>query len=144
MPNREAARLARKRDEQLVWLSLAVAVFVLAAVLQVLPGGRVALVGLPEYPLPHSCTSRALFGIDCPGCGLTRSVIYLTHGDLLASLSVHRVGWLAATWIAFQIPNRLWAVRRGRPLFSDRLSRWSAAAVLAALFANWLLLQCGV
>lgn len=127
-----------------MWLVLAVVVFLAAAILQVVPGGRIAVSGLPDYPLPHSCTSRALFGIDCPGCGLTRSIVHLTHGELSASLQVHRLGWLVALWIALQIPHRLNAVLRGCPLFSDRVFWRSAAGILGLLFVNWLLLLCGI
>lgn len=31
------------------------------------------------------CIFRQLFNVNCPGCGLTRSLIYLLNGDLLTS-----------------------------------------------------------
>ena len=37
-----------------------------------------------HYPL---CPTKALTGLDCPGCGGLRAVHSLTHGDLLGALN---------------------------------------------------------
>lgn len=34
----------------------------------------------------HSCSFKDHFGIDCPGCGLQRSIIELLKGNLLESI----------------------------------------------------------
>ncbi|MGH7191968.1 MAG: DUF2752 domain-containing protein, partial [Candidatus Saccharimonadales bacterium] len=100
-------------------LFLAMAVFVVAlALLLEVRGERVAFVGLPNYPLPHLCMSRSLFGLSCPGCGLTRSFIRLAHGDWQAAWRVHRLGWLVAAIVLFQLPYRAWMLsgrRNGLP-----------------------------
>ena len=36
-----------------------------------------------------SCPFKAHFGIDCPGCGLQRSVLALFRGDLIASFKFY-------------------------------------------------------
>ena len=28
------------------------------------------------------CVSQSIFGLECPGCGITRSIMHLIHGDL--------------------------------------------------------------
>lgn len=33
-----------------------------------------------DYMLP--CLNKKLFGIDCPGCGLQRSIVYLVKGEI--------------------------------------------------------------
>src|SRR5205807_2633311 len=77
-------------------LLLATLVVCLTFVLRVRPDGRVALPGLAEYPLPETCLSQLWFGRKCPGCGLTRSFIFLAHADWPASWRLHRLGWLLA------------------------------------------------
>ena len=42
---------------------------------------------LERHQLP--CPSRALFHIDCPGCGMQRSFVCLLKGDLRNSLELH-------------------------------------------------------
>ena len=111
----------------------------LSALLQVVEGERVALLGFPDYPLPHSCWSRSLFGLSCPGCGLTRSFIHLAHGDWQAAWAVHRLGWLLATWCVAQIPYRLWVLHQPAHAISYRPASplwWSLVGGL--LLANWL------
>ncbi len=102
--------------QHLPCLLMGVAVPVLAALLTVVGGGtRIAFWAFPQFVLPESCFSRALLGIDCPGCGLTRSIVYLVHGDLSASLAMHRLGWLVLAAIVWQVPYRLWCMRRPAP-----------------------------
>jgi hypothetical protein len=43
------------------------------------------LLGLPGW----ACPFKAVFGIPCPGCGLTAAVDELVHGHVLASLRTH-------------------------------------------------------
>jgi hypothetical protein len=120
-------------------LAVSCGVVALAFAMVEVPGGRVAFRGLTDHPLPHTCTSRALFGWSCPGCGLTRSIIHLAAGDWRASWRRHRLGTLMAAVIAFQVPYRLLALRRpaGPPIPAG----WQtlvAAALVALLLLNWL------
>jgi hypothetical protein len=119
-------------------LASACAIVFLAFALVEVSDGRVAVRGLTRYPLPESCPSRSLFGIKCPGCGLTRSVIHLAEGDWRASWRSHRLGGLLAAVIVFQIPYRLIAMRRpDRPLIP---ARWQAAmgyVLIVLLLVNW-------
>ena len=43
------------------------------------------LLGLPGW----ACPFKAVFGIPCPGCGLTAAMDELLHGRLLTSLRTH-------------------------------------------------------
>ena len=43
------------------------------------------LLGLPGW----ACPFKALFGIPCPGCGLTTAADFLLHGQLASALHVH-------------------------------------------------------
>jgi hypothetical protein len=128
----------RKRHRQM--LAIAGAVVVLSLALEVVAGQRVAFRFLPHWPLPPSCLSRTLFGVSCPGCGLTRSFIYLAHGDLQASWQAHHLGWLLALAVVLQFPYRLAALLRNQdqPL-GRHVPRIFSGTLILLLFVNWLL-----
>ena len=46
------------------------------------------------------CPFHDYLGIPCPGCGLTRSLLALAHGNLLDSLAWHPYGILLAASLA--------------------------------------------
>ena len=62
---------------------------------------RAAIVGLLALPLVVSpifelptCPSATLFGVPCPGCGLTRATLALLHGDVVAAWRLHPLVFL--------------------------------------------------
>jgi Protein of unknown function (DUF2752) len=133
--SRPDRRLKRHREV----LAIACVVCFLAFLLHELPDGRVAVRGFPRFPLPQTCTLRAWLGIRCPGCGLTRSIIHLAEGEWHASWRAHRLGALFAIVILFQVPYRLYALRRPRqPVLSNVWLATFAYALIATLVVNWL------
>src|ERR1700743_2651601 len=48
----------------------------------------------PHGPLPV-CPTKALLGIDCPGCGTLRMLYSLMHGDVLAAARFNALGLVA-------------------------------------------------
>ena len=88
-------------------LAIACAILVLSLLLQVRSDDHAAFCFLPDWPIPSSCPSQVIFGVDCPGCGLTRSFIHMAHGDWHRAFAKHRVGWLIALAVVLQIPYRL-------------------------------------
>ncbi len=132
------ASSAAKRHREVLFA--AGVVVVLAVVLDVRWDDRVVVRGLARFPLPQTCASRAWIGVKCPGCGLTRSVIHLSRGDLSASWQDHRLGGLLAGVIALQIPYRLLALRRPeRPIIAPWIQSLLGYLLIALLVANWLL-----
>jgi len=121
-------------------LLVAGAIVLLAFSMEVVAGGqRVAFVGLLDYPLPHSCMSRSLFGVPCPGCGLTRSFIYLAHGDWRSSLAMHRLGWLMALAVVLQFPYRIASLAYpGREVLGTAAPKIFVYLLIALLTVNWL------
>ena len=93
----------------------------------------------PHGPLPV-CPTKALLGIDCPGCGSLRMLYSLMHGDLVAAarfnaLALVAVGLLLWAYVA-------WTYGRvvGRRIGSWQHRRWSAALTLALVLA-WFALR---
>lgn len=107
---------------QLILLSLCVVVLSLAATLEVTPA-KVDQVTLGGWTLPELCQSKRLLRIDCPGCGLTRSFIYMAHGDVPAAFKMHPVGALLFVGTILAVPflaiNAVWIYRGNRSLIGE-------------------------
>ena len=133
-------RQAQLLDRHWTMLGISVAVIVLSFALQLNPAGRVRASWLPFDSLPPLCGSRAIFGVNCPSCGLTRSFVALASGDVAESFRLHRIGWLMALAVVLQVPYRAWGLyelRRG--VLSDRAwPTWFGNVLIAALILNWL------
>lgn len=111
----------------------AAALLVAAAIGQIEHGVTVRLLG---RVLPPSCSYQMLWGISCPGCGMTRSFILMTRGDLMGALAYHRFGPALFVWLALQVPYHL--LLAWRPDWQPRLAGAGRAGVVAvfALFAG--------
>ncbi len=121
-------------------LGIACGIIVLSLVLKVRSDDHAAFWFLPDWPIPSSCPSQAIFGVDCPGCGLTRSFICLAHGDWHRAFLKHRVGWLLALAVVLQIPYRLTALLgRNRQPLGRRFPELFGLALIVALIGNWVL-----
>jgi hypothetical protein len=67
------------------------------------------------WQVPSTCVWRNLLGIRCPGCGLTRSFVYLADGRLFDSFRMHPLGPVFFAVVAVQVPLRavrLWRERK--------------------------------
>lgn len=133
-------RHAQLLDRHWTMLGVSVAVIALSFALQLNSAGRVRASWLPFDSLPPLCGSRAIFGVNCPGCGLTRSFVALASGDFAESFRLHRIGWLMAIAVVMQVPYRIWSLyelRRG--VISERTwPIWFGRILIAALILNWL------
>jgi hypothetical protein len=124
-------------------LFLSTASILLSFLLVVRPDQRVAFCHFEDYPIPETCIPKACLGISCPACGLTRSLIYLAQGNLTASLRMHRLGWLLAAVILFQVPYRLYAIVHGDLDGAvSAVFRWFGYFVVFLLIANWIVGIC--
>ena len=78
---------------------------------------RVAIAG---WEIPEICFWKNLFGWSCPGCGMTRSWVYLAHGDWSAALRMNVLGPILFLAAVIQVPLsgyrlfRLWRARRSK------------------------------
>lgn len=83
---------------------------------------------------PVICPFRRLTGLPCPGCGLTRSWVYLAHGWWREGFAANPFGIvLAVVVLALALAVLRARVRRTPPPSLDRLVRRPLAiAVLAA------------
>ena len=121
-------------------LAGAIAVLALCFVMRVQGESQVVVQGIRE-PLPELCHVRRFFGINCPGCGLTRCFLSLARGDLAAAWHFNAAGYLWFAALLFQLPYRAvqaWRAGRGRQTqFPMRLATWTVIVLVAALFLQW-------
>ena len=117
----------RKTNAGVIWLLLS-AVFAASALLP-LPHGANAQIGT----LPPLCLFYHLTGLPCPGCGLTRSFVFLGHGHFYDALHWHPLGpavylLCALLWLRCGVFYQLGVTVL--PLPSRTFSRLSALACL--------------
>ena len=127
-------------------LWLCTAIIVLACLFEIRPDQRIQLRGGLAPPLPELCASRTYFGIECPGCGLTRSFIALSRGQLWQAWQLNRFSWVLAIALLAQYPYRIWNLWQLRTRIPKQSTwpDWIAIGLLAILIANWAFRLSGI
>jgi Protein of unknown function (DUF2752) len=139
LPANDRFPRAFERRSHLLILGMAVAVVLGSLLVNVNSEGAIYFRGLPNYPLPVVCPLRRCFGMSCPTCGMTRSMVFLVQGRLAESWAMHRLGWLIFGLIVLQIPYRIWCLSTRRSAaYRPRLTELSFAALMLLLVVNWL------
>lgn len=62
------------------------------------------LVSLFGVGIPKVCLWKRMTGMDCPGCGLTRSFTYMGHGQIQEAFRYHKLGPFFWTFVVGLIP----------------------------------------
>lgn len=127
-------------SRHLILLGCAAAI-VLAALLLQVQGEHHVCLPLLGTPLPETCYWRAMSGLPCPGCGLTRCFISMAHGELSRAWSFQPVGCLLFLGVVAQFPYRTWQIWRLRRGDGDQAPRWLVLAawlLIPALFLQWI------
>ena len=86
------------------------------------------------------CPTKALLGIDCPGCGSLRMIHSLLHLDVSAAVRFNALGVVAVVLLVWAYA--MWAYGRavGRPMRGWQHLRWSAPVALVLTLA-WFALR---
>jgi uncharacterized protein DUF2752 len=100
-----------------------------------------AAVQVAGHELPVICPSRLLFGVNCPGCGMTRSVLLTLGGDLRGALSVNPAGPVFVVALVLLAAQLLFAARapEGSPSVMQRLRPW--VSLYGVVVASVMLIQ---
>jgi Protein of unknown function (DUF2752) len=93
----------------------------------------------PHGPLPV-CPTKALLGIDCPGCGSMRMLYSLMHGNLSAAVRFNALGVAALALLAWAYLAWTYGRITGRRIPSWQHHRWSAVLTLA-LVSVWFVVR---
>jgi len=93
----------------------------------------------PNGPLPV-CPTKALLGIDCPGCGCARMLYSLMHGNLAAAARFNALALAALVLLVWAYLAWTYGRVAGRRIRSWQHHRWSAAVTLALVVA-WFVVR---
>jgi len=99
---------------------------------------------LPGLEIMPSCPFRAITGIPCPSCGITRSLVHLAHGDISGSLFLNPLFSLALLFSIFLFFARLASLPFKRSaiklVIMDREYAYVRVATAGIFLANWIYL----
>lgn len=82
------------------------------------------------------CPFKMLTGLPCPGCGITKSMVYLYEGNLLKSLQFHVLGPFVIAFSIALIGLLLTEIATGKEYFNqyfyNRKLAWALGFLLIA------------
>jgi hypothetical protein len=93
------------------------------------------------FSLPTLCPFKLLTTWDCPGCGLTRSLVLALHGSWKASYATHIWGMPLMLLLLFQIPYRTYRYFRQRPISwrtPAGLQKWITPTIFLSILLPWI------
>ncbi|OJZ73903.1 hypothetical protein BRW65_11050 [Mycobacterium paraffinicum] len=88
----------------------------------------------PNGPLPV-CPTKALLGIDCPGCGSLRMLYSLMHGNITAAARYNALGLAAVVLLVWAYLAWTYGLLAGRRIRSWQHTRWSAVVAMVLVGA---------
>lgn len=86
------------------------------------------------------CPTNALLHINCPGCGMSRAVYCLLHGDLGGALHYNAVGVLALGFLAVAFVTYTVGLWRGRRIRGWQQWRYTPMVVLIVTL-TWFVIR---
>ena len=81
----------------------------------------------------YRCPFKLIFGIDCPGCGMTRALISVLHLDFIAAFSYHQLFFIPITGIFYQIFRKKFKLLH-------RFELCATLLILLAIMIRWLVI----
>ena len=101
-----------------------------------------SLVYLPGFtpPLPVTCASRLVLGMECPACGLTRAFIAISHGEIHQAWRFNPAGFLVYLFVLIQVPwqtMQMIRIRRGQRPWEAWWYFFFPLAIGMALLLQW-------
>ena len=86
------------------------------------------------------CPTNALLHVNCPGCGASRAIYCLLHGDVAGALHVNAVGVVGLLLLAVAFVTYTAGLWRGRPIRSWQNWRYTPMVVLVVTLV-WFVIR---
>jgi Protein of unknown function (DUF2752) len=105
-----------------------------------LAAGAIALFVLEpgKSPFLPGCPFRALTGFTCPGCGTTRALHQLLHGNLLAAFQLNPLLILSLPFLLYALLRYTNTVLRGQPINRNSLAAKYIWALFGIVLFFWI------
>ena len=116
----------RRLTALLIWLSIAAG----ATYLFIFEPGKSGF-----FP---ACPFRAITGFTCPGCGSTRGLHRLLHGDVVAAFEFNPLMVLSLPFLLYALVRYTTAAVRGRPLQKHYVNPKYIWMLFAVIMSFWV------
>ena len=127
--------MSRERTLDFLIAAVFAALLALSATTKLGPSGRL---NLAETTLGDTCTFHRLTTVNCPFCGLARSMVALFDGRVRDSLRFHPLGvFLAAAFVLTVAAVGVSAMHRSQPVIETRLFSAVMLALIVASLCLW-------
>ncbi len=89
--------------------------------------------------IPHFCIIKKATGLPCPGCGIIRSISYLSEYRFIDSLRINPNGILILLGLVLQIPLRIIALIDEKKMNTvATISRYITHIIITTLLFFWM------
>ena len=85
-----------------------------------------------------ACPFRSLTGFTCPGCGSTRAMHRLIHGDVIAAFQFNPLFVLALPLLIYVLLRYTDAAIRGKTLNPNKLNAKYIWALFVVILSFWI------
>ena len=85
-----------------------------------------------------ACPFRMLTGFNCPGCGSTRGLHRLLHGDVVAAFEFNPLLIISLPFLLYALMRYTSAALGGQPLNWNRLNARYISTLIAVIISFWI------
>lgn len=90
------------------------------------------LLGIENFMLP--CYTKQLWGFDCPGCGMQRSIVFLLKGEFGAAFEMYPAIYPMLLLFGFLIMDKLYSIK-----YSSKITNILMIGTVGILLTNYIL-----
>ena len=90
------------------------------------------LLGIENFMLP--CYTKQLWGFDCPGCGMQRSIVFLLKGEFGAAFEMYPAIYPMLLLLGFLIMNKVLSIK-----YASKITNVLLISTVAFILTNYTL-----
>ncbi len=94
--------------------------------------------------MPSLCPFKNITGLPCPGCGLTRSVVYSAHGQWQQAITYHPFGPLFLLGVGLTLISAVISLRRPLNVRITRAASIALTITATAILVLWMVRLSGI